>query len=168
MSMTATQALARKQINPESRAPRALGSYSHAVQVGQLVFVAGQGCRDPKTGVEAGITLDADGKVTAYDIEVQTEGVLRNLSSVLESAGLTLSDVIDATVFLKSMDDFDKYNKVWGRYFTSACPPARTTVAVADLPGRNYIEIKAIAMAPEPVEGCAPPSFKIDSGAASL
>jgi reactive intermediate/imine deaminase len=168
MFMTATQSIARKQINPESRAPKALGSYSHAVQVGQLVFVAGQGCRDAQTGIEAGITLDADGKVTAYDIEVQTEGVLKNLASVLDSAGLSLSDVIDATVFLKSMDDFDRYNKVWGKHFTSECPPARTTVAVADLPGRNYIEIKAIAMAREPVEGCAPPSSRLDSGAASF
>jgi len=145
--MTATQSKGRKQINPEGRAPKALGSYSHAVKVGNLVFVAGQGCRDPKTGVEAGITMDAGGKVTAYDIEVQTRGVLKNLSTVLEAAGLSLSDVIDATVFLKSMDDFDRYNKVWAEHFTIECPPARTTVAVADLPGRNYIEIKAIAMA---------------------
>ncbi len=150
--MTATQSKGRKQINPESRAPKALGSYSHAVQVGGLVFVAGQGCRDAKTGVEAGITLDADGKVIAYDIEVQTRGVLNNLASVLAAAGLSLSDVIDATVFLKSMDDFDKYNKIWAEHFTSSCPPARTTVAVADLPGRNYIEIKAIAMANESTE----------------
>lgn len=150
--MTATQSKGRKQINPDSRAPKALGSYSHAVQVGSLVFVAGQGCRDAKTGVEAGITMDADGKVTAYDIEVQTRGVLNNLSTVLAAAGLSLSDVIDATVFLKSMDDFDKYNKIWAEHFTSQCPPARTTVAVADLPGRNYIEIKAIAMAKESTE----------------
>lgn len=166
--MTATQSLGRKQINPESRAPKALGSYSHALQVGQLVFVAGQGCRDAKTGVEAGITLDGDGKVTAYDIEAQTEGVLKNLATVLESAGLSLSDVIDATVFLKSMSDFDAYNKVWAKYFTSECPPARTTVGVADLPGRNYIEIKAIAMAREPVEVEASVSSRIDSGAASF
>ncbi|MBA3858233.1 MAG: hypothetical protein C0507_15115 [Cyanobacteria bacterium PR.3.49] len=147
--MTATQSRGRKQINPEGRAPKALGSYSHAVQLGNLVFVAGQGCRDPKTGIEAGITLDCDGKVTAYDIEVQTRGVLKNLATVLEAAGLSLGDVIDATVFLKTMDDFDRYNKIWAEHFTSECPPARTTVAVADLPGRNYIEIKAIAMAPD-------------------
>lgn len=147
--MTATQSRGRKQINPEGRAPKALGSYSHAVQVGNLIFVAGQGCRDPKTGIEAGITLDAEGKVTAYDIEVQTRGVLKNLATVLEAAGLSLKDVIDATVFLKTMDDFDRYNKIWAEHFTSECPPARTTVAVADLPGRNYIEIKAIAMAQE-------------------
>jgi reactive intermediate/imine deaminase len=149
MPMTATQSRGRKQINPEGRAPKALGSYSHAVQLGNLVFVAGQGCRDPKTGIEAGITLDCDGKVTAYDIEVQTRGVLKNLATVLEAAGLSLGDVIDATVFLKTMDDFDRYNKIWAEHFTSECPPARTTVAVADLPGRNYIEIKAIAMAPD-------------------
>lgn len=147
--MTATQSRGRQQINPEGRAPKALGSYSHAVQVGNLIFVAGQGCRDPKTGIEAGITLDSEGKVTAYDIEVQTRGVLKNLATVLEAAGLSLSDVIDATVFLKTMDDFDRYNKIWAEHFTSDCPPARTTVAVADLPGRNYIEIKAIAMARE-------------------
>ncbi len=147
--MTATSSTVRKQINPQGRAPKALGSYSHAVQVGSLVFVAGQGCRDAITGMEAGVTLDAEGKVIAYDIEVQTRGVLKNLATVLESAGLTLADVIDATVFLKSMDDFPKYNKIWAEHFTSECPPARTTVAVADLPGRNFIEIKAIAMVRE-------------------
>lgn len=145
--MLATQIEGRKQINPESRAPKALGSYSHAVQVGSLVFVAGQGCRDAATGMEAGVKIGPDGEVIEYDIEVQTRGVLENLASVLEAAGLTLADVVDATVFLKSMDDFQKYNQVWAEHFTSACPPSRTTVAVADLPGRNFIEIKAIAMA---------------------
>lgn len=144
--MKATRCDERKQINPDGRAPKALGSYSHAVQVGSLVFVAGQGCRDVKTNMEAGVTLDASGNVIDYDIEVQTRGVIKNLSKVLKAAGLTLDDVVDATVFLKSMDDFQKYNKVWAEFFSSECPPARTTVAVADLPGRNFIEIKAIAL----------------------
>lgn len=147
--MTATQSKGRIQINPGGTAPKALGSYSHAIQVGAIVFVAGQGCRDAKTGIEAGITLDEAGKVSSYDIEVQTRGVIKNLETVLLAAGLTLGDVIDATVFLKNMSDFEKYNKVWGEFFTSECPPARTTVGVADLPGRNYIEIKAIAQAKE-------------------
>ncbi|MBC7997338.1 MAG: RidA family protein [Leptolyngbya sp.] len=150
--MTATQSKGRIQINPGGSSPKALGSYSHAIQVGAIVFVAGQGCRDAKSGIEAGIIIDEAGKVTSYDIEVQTRGVIKNLETVLLAAGLTLADVIDATVFLKNMSDFEKYNKVWSEFFTSECPPARTTVGVADLPGRNYIEIKAIAQAKETKE----------------
>lgn len=135
----------KQSINPGSKAPPPLGSYSHALRVGHLLFVAGQGARDPNTGKEAGVTLDASDKVVSYDIEVQTEAVIRNLSTVLESAGLTLADVVDVTVFLCDMNDFAKYNQVYSRFFTFENAPARTTVQVAGLPGKNFIEIKAVA-----------------------
>ncbi len=81
-----------------------------------------------------------------YDIEEQTRGVLENLGVVLRHAGLDYSDLVDMTVFLHDMQDFERYNKVYAGYFAGvAVPPTRTTVQVARLPGRNYIEIKAIA-----------------------
>ncbi|MBI5172665.1 MAG: Rid family hydrolase [Candidatus Obscuribacter sp.] len=136
----------KEAVNPGQASPSPLGAYSHALRVGDLLFISGQGCRDPKTGVECGLTLDEKGQVLAYDIEVQTRGVLENLGVVLRHAGLDYSDLVDMTVFLHDMQDFERYNKVYAGYFSGvAVPPTRTTVQVARLPGRNYIEIKAIA-----------------------
>lgn len=136
----------RQGIQLQEEAPSPLGAYSHAVKAGPFLFVSGQGCRDPKSGIECGITLDENGKVTAYDIEAQTEGCLQNLIAVLRAAGCTLEDVVDVTVFLANMDDFPRYNQVYAKYFGFSQPPARTTIQAARLPGRNYIEIKAIAL----------------------
>lgn len=136
----------KEAVNPGQASPSPLGAYSHALRVGDLLFISGQGCRDPKTGVECGLTLDEKGQVLTYDIEVQTRGVLENLGVVLRHAGLDYSDLVDMTVFLHDMQDFERYNKVYAGYFANvAVPPTRTTVQVARLPGRNYIEIKAIA-----------------------
>jgi len=135
----------RTAITTVDNAPSPLGAYSHAVYAGPLLFVAGQGARDAKTGKEAGVTLDAAGNVMAYDIKEQTRAVLNNLTTVLAAAQLGLADVVDVSVFLKDMNDFAAYNSVYKEFFSFADPPARTTVAVADLPGKNFIEIKAIA-----------------------
>jgi reactive intermediate/imine deaminase len=126
-------------------APAPLGSYSHAVWAGDILYVSGQGARDAATGKEAGVTVDDAGSVTAYDIEVQTRAVLNNLKHVLEASGCTMQDLVDVSVFLKDMKDFQKYNRVYAEFFSFPNPPARTTVAVAALPGKNFIEIKAIA-----------------------
>ncbi len=131
------------------KAPDPLGAYSHAVKAGGLVFLAGQGSRDAATGKEAGITRALDGSVVSYDIQVQTRAVIKNMIVVLEASGCKLTDVVDVTVFLKDMNDFAKYNSVYKEYFSFESPPARTTVAVADLPGDNFIEIKAIAAQPK-------------------
>lgn len=136
----------KEAVNPGQEAPSPLGVYSHAVRVGDILFISGQGCRDPKSGVERGLTLDAAGNILDYDIEAQTEGVLENLGVVLRSAGLDYQDLVDMTVFLADMNDFARYNKVYARYFQGLpVPPSRTTVQVAKLPGRNFIEIKAVA-----------------------
>jgi 2-aminomuconate deaminase len=139
-------AVLRKAIHVEEPAPVPLGSYSHAIRAGHLLFISGQGCRDPHTGVECGITLDAEGKVSSYDIEAQTNGCIANLKRVLDAAGLGLEDLVDMTIFLANMKDFAAYNKVYAQHFNFAEPPARTTIQAAALPGRNFIEIKAIAM----------------------
>jgi reactive intermediate/imine deaminase len=139
---------ARVPINVKYKAPAPLGNYSHAVKAGQLLFVSGQGSRDADTGTECGITVDDFGKVVAYDIEAQTHGCIRNLITVLEAAGCTLKDLVDVSVFLADINDFQKYNRVYSEYFSFEGPPARTTVQAAALPGKNFIEIKAIALCP--------------------
>ncbi len=129
-------------------APAPLGCYSHAVKAGPYLYLCGMGARDPETGQEAGITLDETGNVVSYDIGVQTHAVIRNLITVLEAAGCTLQDLVDVTVFLANMKDFDAYNKVYAQYFSFENPPARTTIQAVP-PGRNFIEIKAIAWCPD-------------------
>lgn len=147
--MSASGAPRRESVILREKAPAPLGAYSHAIKVSDLVFVAGMGARDAETGKEAGVTLDEAGAVKAYDIEAQTHAVIKNLSTVLSSAGCTLEDVVDMTVFLADMKDFDRYNRVYREYFSFENPPARTTVQVVALPGKNFIEMKAIAFCPQ-------------------
>ena len=113
-------------------APSALANYSPAIDTGQFVFLAGQIGLDPATGQ------------LAEGIEAQVERALRNLMSVLDAAGLTMSDVVKTTCFLADIDDFDAFNAVYGR-FVGDPPPARSTFAVAALPRGALIEIEAIA-----------------------
>jgi 2-iminobutanoate/2-iminopropanoate deaminase len=113
-------------------APRAIGPYSQAVRYGDLLFVSGMLGMDPKTGEMAGT-----------DIESQAVRILENLKAVIEAAGMTLQNVLKSTVFLKDMNDFAKFNEIYGRYFPDA-PPARETVQVAKLPRDAAIEISVI------------------------
>jgi reactive intermediate/imine deaminase len=127
-------------------APAPLGPYAHAVRAAGFVFCSGQGARDPQTDREAGVTLDEHGRVTAYDIRVQTEAALRNVAGVLEAAGTSWERLVDLTVYLKDIDDFEAMNEVYARHFPKG-GPARTTVGAADLPADNFVEIRAIALA---------------------
>lgn len=127
-----------------SRVPAPIGAYAPAVAAGGFLFVSGQGARDVATGREVGVECDAEGRVVRYDVAAQTAQVLENLRTVLGEAGADFSNLVDVMVFLRSMDDFPTYNAVYARHFTEHTP-ARTTVAVAALPGRNAIEIKATA-----------------------
>ncbi len=138
----------RVAIKVEDGAPAPLGAYSHAVKAGQLLYLSGQGARDPETGVEVGVTLDDTGSVKSYDIEEQTHAVIKNISTILDAAGMTLEDLVDVSVFLVNIADFQKFNQVYQQYFSFENPPARTTIQAAGLPGRNFIEIKAIALCP--------------------
>ena len=132
-------------INPGQASPSPLGSYSHALKVGNLLFISGQGCRDPKSGIEAGLTFDANGAVVAYDIEEQTKGVLENLRAVLTAANLGFENVVDITVFLADMNDFAAMNTVYASQFEGAFP-ARSAVAVKTLPKNGLVEIEVIAV----------------------
>jgi 2-aminomuconate deaminase len=123
-------------------APR--GAYPHLRVIGDLVFVSGTSARRPDGAIE-GATVDADGEVT-LDIRVQTRAVLDNIAALLADIALSLTDLVDVTSFLVSMDDFDGYNEVYGEYFTADTGPTRTTVAVRALPHPHLaIEIKAVA-----------------------
>lgn len=112
-------------------APAAIGPYSQAIVVGDLLFTSGQ------------IPLRADGTLNNGDIAVQTTQVLANLKAVIEAAGASLSKVVKTTVFLKNLDDFVPMNDVYAETFGSH-KPARSTVQVAKLPRDVLVEIEAI------------------------
>lgn len=114
-------------------APRPVGPYSSAMIVGNLVYVSGQSGRDPVTDH------------VAEDIETQTEQVLTNIRTILEAAGSSMSRVVRCGVFLTDMNEFRRMNAVYERVFAGH-RPARTTVAVSELPGPGLrVEIDAIA-----------------------
>jgi len=112
-------------------APAAIGPYSQAIVVGQLLFTSGQ------------IPLRADGTLVEGDITVQTTQVLANLKAVIEAAGADLSKVVKTTVFLKNLDDFGVLNGIYAEAFGTHTP-ARSTVQVAKLPRDVLVEIEAI------------------------
>jgi 2-iminobutanoate/2-iminopropanoate deaminase len=114
-------------------APQAIGPYSQAITLGDLVFCSGQ------------IPLTPEGLVAEGDITIQTRQVLTNLKHVLAAAGSSLEQVVKTTVFLADMHEFKAMNEVYSEFFTSA-PPARSTVQVARLPRDVRVEIEAIAV----------------------
>jgi 2-iminobutanoate/2-iminopropanoate deaminase len=126
-----------KKIISTNEAPAAVGPYSQAVRAGSMVFCAGQIPLDPKSG-----------QIVSQDVAEQTRRVLDNLTAVLKSARLTLSDVVKTTVFVTDLADFQTVNEIYAKYF-SAQPPARSTVQVAALPKAARVEIEAIAVADE-------------------
>ena len=117
-------------------APAAIGPYSQAVRVGDMLFTSGQIPIDPATG-----------KLVSGDIASQTTRVLENLKAVLAAAGIDMIHVVKTTVFLKDMKDFAAMNEVYAKYFAPAgvVPPARSTVQVAALPKDALIEIECVA-----------------------
>ena len=119
-------------INTKS-APSAIGPYSQAIQVGNLVYTSGQIPIDPSTGsfVEGGI-------------KEQTRQSLSNVQAILREAGLTMNDVIKTTVFLADMNDFAEMNSVYAEFFSNPYP-ARSAVAVKTLPKGALVEIEVIA-----------------------
>lgn len=119
-------------INTKS-APSAIGPYSQAIQVGNLVYTSGQIPIDPSTGsfVEGGI-------------KEQTRQSLSNVQAILREAGLTMNDVIKTTVFMADMNDFAEMNSVYAEFFSNPYP-ARSAVAVKTLPKGALVEIEVIA-----------------------
>ena len=143
----------------------ALARYPHGRLVGTgaegaLVFVSGISSRRADHSHE-GVTLHADGRVDK-DIRVQTRAVLTNIEVILQAAGCTLADVVDITVFLVDMVDYDGMNEEWNaRFADKVTAPARTTVAVHQLPHPNLlVEMKAVALVPSSSLSTASSSLK--------
>lgn len=116
-----------------TNAPAAIGPYSQAIVVNDMVFTSGQ------------IALKPDGSFLDGDVEAQTTQVLENLQAVLSEAGSSLQKVVKTTIFLANMDDFTKVNSVYGAFFKEH-KPARSTVGVKTLPKNALVEIEAIAV----------------------
>jgi 2-iminobutanoate/2-iminopropanoate deaminase len=124
----------KRTVIQTEKAPKAIGPYSQAIATDTTVYTAGQIGLVPATGelIEGGV-------------EEQTRQVLTNLSAVLDAAGSGISKVVKTTVFLKDMGDFPKMNGVYAEFFKEN-PPARSTVAVVELPKGEFVEIEAVAV----------------------
>lgn len=120
-----------KKISTE-KAPKAIGPYSQAIVCGDFVFTSGQIPIDPATGEVVGNT-----------IEEQTERVMQNLGEVLKASGTSFENAVKTTCFLADISDFTAFNGVYAKYFTEK--PARSCVAVKDLPKGVLVEVEVIA-----------------------
>lgn len=118
-------------------APAAIGPYSQAIKVGNMVFTSGQIPLNPATG-----------EIISSDIKSAAKQSLENLKAVLEAAGTSFDYVVKTTVFLKDMNDFAAVNEIYGQYFIEKMP-ARSAVQVAKLPKDAMVEIEAVAVIPE-------------------
>ena len=127
------------------QAPEPVGSYPHARKVGNLLFLSGVGPRKRGSKEIPGVTLDAAGNITSYDIEQQCHSVFQNVRYVLEASGSRWENLVDVTVFLTNMKkDFATYNRIYAEYFKDN-QPCRTTVEITALPTPIAIELKCIA-----------------------
>ena len=116
-----------------TKAPAAIGPYSQAIKVGNLVYTSGQIPIDPQTG-----------SIVEGDIKEQTRQSLTNVKAILEEAGLTMANVVKTTVFMADMNDFAEMNAVYAEFFSEPYP-ARSAVAVKTLPKGALIEIEVVA-----------------------
>ena len=123
----------KKKVLTSSKAALPIGPYSQGIQIGNLIFVAGEKGIDPKTG-----------EVVPGGIMAETRQTFENIKAILEEAGATLDDAVSSTVHMTNLKEFADMNKVYAEYFHEA-PPGRTTVEVAALPGGAHIEITMVA-----------------------
>jgi 2-iminobutanoate/2-iminopropanoate deaminase len=123
-----------KEVISTANAPKAIGPYEQAIKVGEFVYISGQIPLDPNTG-----------KLVEGEIAVQTRRVMENLKAVVEAAGSSFERVVKTTVFLKNIADFAAMNEVYAEYL-GAAKPARSTVAVAELPRGALVEIDLVAL----------------------
>ncbi len=121
----------KKTINTYN-APQPVGPYNQAVQAGAYLFISGQLAINPK-----------DGKLATLDIALQTQQVMDNIKAILEAAGCSLKDVVQTTIYLSSMTDFEGFNREYAKYFPTDAP-ARATIG-AELKAGALIEVSAVA-----------------------
>lgn len=117
-------------------APAAIGPYSQAVRAGQFVFLSGVMPVDPATN-----------QLVEPDINAQAQQIMKNIDALLRAAGCTATDVVKTTCFLSDIGNFAAFNEVYGRYFTGK--PARSCVAVRDIPKGALVEVEVIAFGPD-------------------
>ena len=122
-----------KTVIKTDRAPKAVARYSQGIKVGNTLYVQGVIALDPQTG-----------KLVTGTIEPQAERVFESLKAIVETAGMTLADAVKVTVFLANLEDYPKFNEIYGRHFSAEPPPVRTTVQ-AKLPLGALVEIEVIA-----------------------
>ncbi len=123
-----------KNVISTNKAPGAIGPYSQAIEIDNLILTSGQLGIDPATGA------------FPEGVEAQTAQSLENVKAILADKGLTLEDVIKTTVFIKDMNDFGKINEVYSKYICGDKLPARSCVEVARLPKDGLVEIEVIAL----------------------
>ena len=123
-----------KQIINTTNAPSPIGSYSQAILAEDTLYISGQICLDPSTGI-----------LKNKDIQEETHQVMQNLKSILSEAGMNFSHIVKTTIFITDMNQFGQVNEVYGRYFETIFP-ARETVQVSALPKFVNIEISMIAV----------------------
>ncbi|MFC1991457.1 RidA family protein [Chloroflexota bacterium] len=123
-----------KKVVSSDAAPPAVGPYSQAIRAGSFLFLSGQLPLDPESG-----------KITGDDIETQTKQAINNMQAILSATGLSLSNVVKTTVFLKDIQDFSRMNTVYKEYFNQDAP-ARSCFEVANLPMNALVEIESIAV----------------------
>lgn len=114
-------------------APLPVGPYSQGIKWENFIFISGQIPVDPKTN-----------QVVKGDISIQTKQVIENIRNILKEVGADLDNIVKTTVYLKNMNDFEKFNYVYAEYFKNK--PARSTIEVSNLPKNVLIEIEAIAI----------------------
>ncbi len=131
----ASRAIFMKKVIATTEAPAAVGPYSQAIALGDLLFAAGQIPLDPSTG-----------EIVGTDVTAQTERVCQNIAAVLKANGMTFSNVVKTTVFLVDLANFAAMNAVYSKYFSEPYP-ARSTIQVAGLPRGSQVEIEIIAYA---------------------
>lgn len=128
------KAMEKTKIIFTEKAPKPIGPYSQAVMRGNALFVSGQ----------VGI-VPATGEVDTSNIENETKQVMENIKTIVEEAGMKMSDIVKSSIFLMDMNNFSKVNSVYGKYFPEN-PPARETVQVSALPKKVNVEISVIAI----------------------
>jgi len=121
-----------KKVVLTQKAPKPIGPYNQAVQVGNFLFVSGQLAINPK-----------EDKLVVEDIKLQTHQVMENIKAILESAGYCLKDIVQSTVYLSSISLFEEFNREYAKYFESDYP-ARATVG-AELKSGALVEVSVIA-----------------------
>lgn len=134
----ASKAPKSKKVIAAQNAPAAIGPYSQAIKAGSLLFLSGSLGMDP-----------ASGKIVEGGVAPETEQALNNLEAVLKEAGAEFGHIVKTTIFLADMADFKTVNEIYAKRFSSA-PPARSCVAVKELPRGGKVEIEAIAVVPRP------------------